>query len=307
MVRILCSLFAIISLALGGCMSITSGGAPPQSFSIDNDLKQLETHFAQVGLIENYYQAPSANARNQFITARLVLMNIHYIEFIRKMNGEKQFVDSATDILVMSLNLAGASVDSTSVKTALAAISAGVTGSKIAIDKYYYYEKTIAALIAAMNAQRKQALQSLIEGMDKDLQQYPFETALADLDNYYYAGTFMAAIQAIQVDAGVKEQKADQAIRNAIEQQYGKRLTPAENSALVTDLTKRLQKVQADSINGPAQATAVLKKYQLTHPDLALQGDSVIQLTQLVLDTTHNSGSDAQQLQKAFADAGVSP
>jgi hypothetical protein len=205
------SLFAVlfvIGSAAAGCKGPRFAGAPPPAYDVDKDIKELEGVFGQSTSITNFYSNPTEAERNKFITGRLVLINLNYYKWLRNVTADKQLLDSASDILVLSLNLAGAAVGSTEAKTILAAVSAGVAGSKTVVDKYYFYEKTVPALAATMNAQRKQALITLIKGLDMDQQHYSFEQALADLNDYYQAGTFQGAINTIQADAGAKEKAA---------------------------------------------------------------------------------------------------
>ena len=220
------ALAGLVLTLLCGCQTIRNGGAPETSFNIDKDLATLATHFSEGDSIDKFYavatnsaSSPQAivNARNEFIAGRLVMMNIRYVQFVRKTTSEKQFLDTACDILALSLNLAGTSVGSAQAKTILAAIAAGVTGSKVVVDKNFYYEKTIPALMAAMNAQRKQALIPIIQGVaTTNIAEYPFEQAISDLQSYYFAGTFLGAIQAIQTDAGVKETAAQNTVSNIL-------------------------------------------------------------------------------------------
>ena len=63
-----------------------------------------------------------------------------------------------------------------------------------------------------MNAERKEALIPIVRGIGKSLDDYPFARALSDLHIYYQAGTFIGALQAIQKDSGVKEEKADKVL-----------------------------------------------------------------------------------------------
>jgi hypothetical protein len=215
-------LLALCSMALGGCSVFGNGGAPEQSFNVDKDLEQLAKRYSDATSIEKYYAGEQTKSRrNQFISGRMVMMNIRYVQFVRQTTTSKQFLDAATDILVLSLNLAGTAVDGASVKTTLAAIAAGVTGSKIAVDKHYFYEKTMPALVAAMNAQRKVALVPIMQGMQKEVIDYPFEQAIVDLNAYYEAGTFIGAINAIQVDASAKEKLADQEISRFVRDAAG--------------------------------------------------------------------------------------
>jgi hypothetical protein len=190
---------------------------------VDEDLAQLAEHFSDADSIEDYHNTKKAGAnedelkevRNRFITERLTIMNIRYIQFIRKATLDKQLLDSAAEITGIGLNIAGVSFGSAATKTVLAGVAAGVSGSKATIDKNYYFEKSIPALIAAMNAQRKKTLVPILRGIQEDIKGYPLEQAVTDLHNYYFAGTFIGAIQTIQTDAGVKERLQDREIRIA--------------------------------------------------------------------------------------------
>ena len=206
----LAALALALVAVLSGCATIRHGGAPDPSFNVDEDLEQIAKEFATAASIAGYYQGtPSQTARNRFITGRLTLMNIRYIQFVRRLTSERQLLDSATQMLTLGLSLAGAAVPGAGVKTILAAIAAGVTGSREIIDKNYFYEQTVPALVAQMNAERKKVLVRILTGAGADLTQYPFEQAVTDLDEYYHAGTFTGAINAIQADAGAKEVQQD--------------------------------------------------------------------------------------------------
>ncbi len=198
-------------MLFGGCKTHRYAGSPPPAYDVDADIKALDKVFKQSTSVENFYNIAANQTeagRNKFITGRLVLINLNYFKWLRNVTADKQLLDSASDILVMSLNLAGTAVGGAQAKTILAAVSAGVAGSKTTVDKYYFYEKTIPALAATMNAQRKQILINIIKGLDQDLKKYPLEQGIADLNDYYQAGTFQGAITVIQADAGEKDKTA---------------------------------------------------------------------------------------------------
>lgn len=197
-----------------GCQTVRYGGAPEPSFNVDKDLKDLAVHYSESVTIGEFYKQPSKERRNEFVSGRLVMMNIRYIQFVRTTTSEKQLLDSAVDILALSLNLAGASVGAAETKTILAAVAAGVTGSKTVVDKNFFYEKTVPALVAAMNAERKRVLATILEGIAEPLDKYSFDKALTDLHDYYFAGTYLGAIQAIHTDAGKKETERNDAIND---------------------------------------------------------------------------------------------
>ena len=93
--------------------------------------------------------------RDQFISQRLTLINIQYIKFIRRFAVEKAQLDTAADVLVIGLNLAGTLVGAAPTKGILAAISGGTGASRTSINKNFFHEKTVAVLVTAMNAERK--------------------------------------------------------------------------------------------------------------------------------------------------------
>ena len=199
----------IATLTLGGCSTVTNPGAPDQSFDIDQDIQELEAIFEQGPTIKDFYASPTEKGRNEFISGRLTLMNIQYIKFIRKFAVEKAQLDTAADILIVGVNLAGTLVGAATTKGILAAISGGTAASRTSINKNFFHEKTVPVLVTAMNAERKEALIPIFQGIGKSLDEYPFARALSDLHVYYQAGTFIGALQAIQKDSGAKEERAD--------------------------------------------------------------------------------------------------
>ena len=227
--------FAVLlvsALTLAGCSTFTNPGAPEQSFNIDQDIQDLEEAFKEKGVtIISFYsieaeettekEAAEATAklnkkkkesRNQFISQRLTLINIQYIKFIRQFALDKAQLDSAIDITTIGVGLAVTLVGGESVKAILGAVSTGLTGTKVTIDKNFFQEETVPVLITAMNAERKKALVPILRGRGQTLDVYSFEQALSDLHIYYQAGTFLGALQSIQKDSGVKENKADNKI-----------------------------------------------------------------------------------------------
>lgn len=151
-------------------------------------------------------------ARNEFITARLTLINMQYTKFIHQFAVSKSQIDTGFDMLTTGLGLATAVVGGEATKAALGAASAGVGATRTSIDKNFFFEKTVPVLVTAMNAQRKVALIPILQGMQQDIRTYPISQAASDLLEYYNAGTFIGALQAVQKDAGVKEEKADNKI-----------------------------------------------------------------------------------------------
>ncbi len=203
-------ILAVVFSLVGGCATMRYGGAPEPSFNINADIKDLSQHFEGSTSITKFYANPSPEARNEFITGRLTLINLQYLKFIRSLTSERQLLDTATAISILGLGLSGSLVPLAETKAILAAVSAGLTGTKEAVDKNYYFQKTIPALVAQMNANREEALTPLLVGAKQSLEDDPLASAVVDLNRYYLAGTFSGAIEAIQANASVQEDAAKQ-------------------------------------------------------------------------------------------------
>ena len=244
--RLSSSLLLLTLLITTGCSTLGSGGMPTQSFDTNKDIEALAQHFEQATKISDFYNLTDKQSqrdqRNAFITGRMVLVDLRYIQFIRGLTRDRQLLDSATDFLILSLNLAGAGVASATTKTVLASIAAGVGGTKVIIDRDFFYQKTVPALIAAMNAQRAATRVPLIKGMQQDIDAYPFHTAVVDVQNYFEAGTFTGALIAIQADAAVKEVDKKQDIQDIID------LGPEYYNILIA-LTRTFKELKPDQID----------------------------------------------------------
>jgi hypothetical protein len=201
----------VIVAVLSGC---GTPGFPRQSYDEKKQIRQLEKVFEKPDLITKYYTLTNAPEevkraeRNRIVDGRLALMNLNYNQFVARVCIRKESMDFGAEVTELGLNLATTAVGGAATKTVLGAVSSGVTGTKLAIDKNFFFEKTVPVLIASMNAQRKQALAPILMGMKKSTDEYPLTQALSDLDAYYFAGTFIGALQAVQADAGAKEKVA---------------------------------------------------------------------------------------------------
>lgn len=253
-------LFGFIAvLALTGCATVRNGGAPEPSFSYDKDLQDLETLFAPAASIASIGANPTDVARNRFIDGRLALYNIRYVRFVRDLGVDKQHLDAATDALLLAINLSSAATSAVRAKTNLALVAAGVTGGKITIDKHFYFDKSIPALVSTMNAQRKQILVEILKGRAKNITDYPLTRALDDLSSYEQAGTLIGAIGILQADAAVKEKAADAKIRDLEvptgDQLAEKKRLGAALATLATNSPENLKKI--NSVLSGRRGTAV--------------------------------------------------
>jgi hypothetical protein len=201
-------------------------GFPDQSTDDDQLIAELEKMYATGKEIQDYYDttktpvAERAAKRNQITGGRMTLMDLHYNRFLQRISFNRQTLDTVADLLELGVNLAIPLVGGAGTKDVLGVVSAGVTGTKLTIDKNFFYEKTVPVLVSEMNAQRKEARIPIVAGLGRSVAEYPLEQALIDLNSYYFAGTFIGALQSIQARAGEIEKTADVRLKKIIEARY---------------------------------------------------------------------------------------
>lgn len=219
-------------ITLIGCSTISGRPQSPLEFSTGKtDANDAEA------LINKYSQDFAKHAtedgidtdekRNALISKALTIMDYRYAEFISDTETGRKNKEMLTDVVELSMNLAGTAVGAAGTKTILAAISAGVNGIGGAIDKNYFYEKTFPSLVAQMNADRKKAMVYIIKGTTLPLREYPWPQAVHDLIEYYNAGTLLGAISSIQKEAGKQQDDAETKIMEIRKVSFGVRDVPA--------------------------------------------------------------------------------
>lgn len=244
------SLAVLVTLFMLGCNSGGRPGFPNQSYDETAEIQRLAEKFNRADMIGKYFDLPPSTSpelrrekRNEIIAASIALIDLNYNKFIAETSSAKQAFDFTTDMGELGVNLATAAVGSASTKTILGAVSAGLTGARISINKNFFYEETVPVLVSAMNAARKKALESIERGLGKSAEEYSLPRTIADLQSYYFAGTFMGALQAIQQDAATKEKKATEDIEAIRTANFGKDAARKVLYEFVYPLNKENEKV----------------------------------------------------------------
>jgi hypothetical protein len=151
--------------------------------------------------------------RNTVINKTLVVIDVNFHEFVRRVNGDRQDIGAAGSATALGLNLAGTLVDSVAAKTNYAAFAAATVGAIGILDKNYFFEKTIPALVAAMEAARQTVLLRIKTGETKPVEEYDGQTAFSDLEEYFSAGTILGAVNTITTRADTEKADTSAAIR----------------------------------------------------------------------------------------------
>ncbi len=231
-----CIIWRATLLAASACITLAAGcrtfdGYPDRHDLLHTQLAQLDRYSADDVLTEFYQSRAGDHAaqrawRDEVVNGRLRAIDLHYSAFVQKAIGGHIVGNAATDVAVLGLSAAGTLVPSANAAAVLAAISAGLIGTRGIINKEVFYEQTLPVLLHTMAAQRKMQLVKIRAGLANGPAEYSLLEALADIEDYYHAGTFPAAILAINQSAGGQANEAEADLKRMCEAQYEP--TPAE-------------------------------------------------------------------------------
>ena len=203
-------------------------GYPRDPEDTDATLTRLTPYFDGSKDVEYAHAPPAAktNIRNEIMFARMRAYDITFADFEKRLYGDGNAVTLGSDLVGLILAGLTATAGGAATKSALGAASAGVIGANTAINKDLYYQKTIPALLAQMEADRLQAKAPIVAGMKLPDEQYPLIQAYVDLDAYKNAGSIPAAINAINKDTGTAKEEALDALRSTsfVEDTFSDRL-----------------------------------------------------------------------------------
>ena len=205
----------IMFFSLFGCSTIRNGN-DASALSLESDLEEISAAMNAKESIDNSFSSDAAkqlSARNKYINGRVAVFDIHYLKYVRSLYMEKQQFDAGSDLSVMLLNIAGTLTGGVQAKANLAASATGIGGAKIIVNKEFYYEKSVDALVATMDANRSEVFASILTGLKtSSIEDYPFSMVIRDLARYQRAGTLQGAVDFIQKTATVSQAKSDELI-----------------------------------------------------------------------------------------------
>ena len=203
----------IAALSLGGCAAALQG-FPDRVKDSDAELAILGP-FMTKEVITKYQNESDADKkkliRDEYVNAQISAINIHFGEFEKALFREGVGAGIGTDWIKLALGGVGALYSS--VSQAFSAATAFIEGAKASFDKQAFFENTITTLFAAMDANRKTVQVKIREGLDQPVADYPLTQAMADLEDYYIAGTIPGALISINADSGAKGKEAVIALR----------------------------------------------------------------------------------------------
>lgn len=292
-------IIALLVLLTSGCGHFAATrGFPVQSVDVETRLAQMDIYRGDT-LIKQYNDPVNANnpierrrIRNDLINGRIALIDIHFNEFLQGLHEEDVGLNVATDAITIGLGTAGALV-SGGASQVLSGTSAAIIGAKESVDKNVFFDQTMPALMAKMIAQRKSVLVGIRNGLlNRTDEEYPLAQGLAELEEYYYAGTIPGAIAGVVQTAGAEAAEADKKllvfnrpkefVSKSVQDRVGAIAAALEDSTQVSD-----SQVLALANNPPASGaefTKMLGLYRAGKPSFTNAAEARFALTQAVIE-----------------------
>lgn len=212
MILLRCLSVLLFLSMLVGCASIN--GFPDRPERVKAKLESLQKKFflPSVDVLEVYAskdtEAKKRNYRDQVVNGRLLALDMQYAVFKKDIYEQGITSNLVHDISGVAVGAAGAVVTATDASRILSALSGGISGSRTSINKNLYYERTMPALLALMDAERKSVRADIMQGLTQDTTRYPLGRALGDLERYLEAGSIPGAVATLTATAGETEAKA---------------------------------------------------------------------------------------------------
>jgi hypothetical protein len=196
---------------LCSCSSVQGYPNDPENSSAV--LASLSGYFDPTVVDAQYFNASGEDERRRvrdlIVLNRMRAYDIEFDNFERGLYGEANSVEVGGNLIVTALSAVGATSGGIVTKAALNAASGAVTGAQGIVSKELYYQRTIPALIAQMEADRDNAKANILAGLKQLDSVYSLAQAYVDLESLKNAGGIPRAISSVTQTASTNAQVAN--------------------------------------------------------------------------------------------------
>jgi predicted small secreted protein len=220
--RVAILLIGLSSIVLSACSTIR--GYPEDPEDTDATLKALAPYFA-VNSEDKYNGTTDATVKRQLrddiVMHRMRAYQLEFDQFEKALNTYGNTITTGSDLVALTLSGLAATTGNASTKAALAAASGGIIGAQGDINKDLFFQKTMPALLAQMEANRAKAKLAIFAGLAQDDGKYSLARADEDLDTLKMAGSIPGAISTITQQAGNANDTAKSQLQELSNVKYG--------------------------------------------------------------------------------------
>jgi len=184
-------------VGMTGCIGRIRGPAVPKTISAP---VYDDKHF--VDDVKKYHdstdQASKKALRDQIVYGLMADIEYLYRDYAGNLFVNNAWFNVGGDFLELGLGTASTLGNGARTKTILSALGSAVAGQRISVDKNFFRQRTIEAIVNAMEARRSAVEKRIIDSLQKTVELYPFEAALKDLREYFFAGTLEGGLTEMQ-------------------------------------------------------------------------------------------------------------
>ena len=205
-------IITMLVVLLSGCSS--TRGFPERAEAVPDKLAKLREKFflPNVDVLHNYANKDDDQEqrtyRDSVVYGRLLALDMQYALFKRTLYEEAIVSNVSLDVLGLLAGVGGAAVTGADASRVLSSLSGGITGTRASINKNLYYERTLPALLALMDAERDRVRAQILSGLIQTTKVYPLGRALTDLERYLQVGSIPGAIASVTATAGETKTEA---------------------------------------------------------------------------------------------------
>ena len=199
-----------LTLGLSGCASLVKPrlpdvfkDPPPPAGNGTYTLANFNTDLVDYNKAADGTEAKRL-ARNKMVYGVMAEIDYVYHNYEIALFMNEGSFRVATDILALGLGVASTVTNGERAKTVLSAALTGFTGATLSIDKNFFRQQTVQALISSMQAGRDQTKNLILQRLSEPDTTYPFQAARSDMTAYFFAGTLPGALQHLNQTAAAK-------------------------------------------------------------------------------------------------------
>jgi hypothetical protein len=201
--------------SLSGCSSLSGYANHPETPAA---IAQRASKYFGPDAEKNYDAAQTDAARqserNKLVYGKIQVFGDEFQKLERALNTSGNSISVGGDLAIFALNGLAATTGGPETKSALSTASAGILGAQGAINKDLYYQRTLPALLAQMQANFVTQEAAIIAKLGRSDREYPLQAAELDLQRLEDAGSIPAAISQITQQAEADRQVNESKLNN---------------------------------------------------------------------------------------------
>lgn len=144
----------------------------------------------------------AASARNEILHDIIALMDESYRRYEMDLRGDRDVKDVLVRTTALGLTGTAAVMDAGSTGRILSAIASGLIGTNAIVDEELFLNYSTQLIQMQMQLDRANVRKVIEMGMTLSVRQYPLESSLRDLVDYFHAGTVTNALHQLVVRKG---------------------------------------------------------------------------------------------------------